>query len=106
MPVWADTPSFEAYDLFDSQRRQLMKMTRVQVDEIGFVLNAYDARRGASVQKKREEWEERTSPGVLHVFGDLKEQRDATDRHQPLFDWAPDCELVHGLRDIAKELAA
>lgn len=106
MPVWADTPSFEAYDLFNSQRKQLMAMTRVVVDEIGFIVNAYDSRRGASVQKKREEWEERANPGVLHVFGDLKEQRDATDHHVPLFEWAPDCELVEGLRSIAKELAA
>ncbi|MEV0097362.1 ParA family protein [Streptomyces sp. NPDC050738] len=106
MPVWADTPSFEAYDLFNSQRQHLMKMTRVQVDELGFIINAYDGRRGASVQKKRDEWEERTSPGVLYCFGDLKEQRDATDRHVPLFEWAPECELVEGMRSIAKELAA
>jgi len=106
MPVWADTPSFEAYDLFNSQRKQLMEMTRVKVDELGFIINAYDARRGASVQKKKDEWEERANPGVLQVFGDLKEQRDATDRHVPLFEWAPDCELVDGLRSMAKELAA
>lgn len=106
MPVWADTPSFEAYDLFNNQRLDLMRMTRVQVDELGFVINAYDGRRGASVQRKREEWEERTHPGVLAVFGDLKEQRDATDAHTPLFEWSPDCELVEGLRSMAKELAA
>ncbi|MDJ0375639.1 ParA family protein [Streptomyces sp. H10-C2] len=106
MPVWADTPSFDAYDLFNNQRRELQKMTRVQVDELGFVINAYDSRRGASVQKKREEWEERANPGVLHVFGDLKEQRDATDHNTPLLEWAPDCELAEGLRSMAKELAA
>lgn len=106
MPVWADTPSFDAYDLFNNQRRELQKMTRVQVDELGFVINAYDSRRGASVQKKREEWEERANPGVLHVFGDLKEQRDATDHNTPLLEWAPDCELADGLRSMARELAA
>lgn len=105
MPVWADTPSFEAYDLFNSQREDLMEMTRVQVDELGFVINHYDSRRGASVQKKKEEWEERANPGVLQVFGDLKEQRDATDRHTPLLEWAPDCELAEGLRSMARELA-
>ncbi|MFF1594303.1 ParA family protein [Streptomyces sp. NPDC058286] len=106
MPVWPDTPSFEAYDLFNSQRLQLMEMTRVQVDELGFVVNTYDGRRGASVQKKKEEWEERANPGVLHVFGDLKEQRDATDHHTPLLEWAPDCDLSNGLRSMARELAA
>ena len=106
MPVWADTPSFDAYTLFNSQRQQLMKMTRVQVDELGFVINAYDGRRGASVQKKREEWEELSAPVVLQVFGDLKEQRDATDRGIPLFEWEPECDLVVGLRSMAKELAA
>ncbi|MFE4778029.1 ParA family protein [Streptomyces sp. NPDC056713] len=106
MPVWPDTPSFEAYDLFNGQRLQLMEMTRVQVDELGFVVNTYDGRRGASVQKKKEEWEERANPGVLHVFGDLKEQRDATDHHTPLLEWAPDCDLSNGLRSMARELAA
>lgn len=106
MPVWPDTPSFEAYDLFNGQRRQLMEMTRVQVDELGFVVNLYDGRRGASVQKKKEEWEERANPGVLHVFGDLKEQRDATDHRTPLLEWAPDCELSNGMRGMARELAA
>jgi chromosome partitioning protein len=105
MPVWADTPSFEAYDLFNSQRNDLMEMTRVRVDELGFVINHYDGRRGASVQKKREEWEERANPGVLQVFGDLKEQRDAVDRRTPLLEWAPDCELAQGLRSMARELA-
>ncbi|MEU6996651.1 ParA family protein [Streptomyces sp. NPDC046465] len=106
MPVWADTPSFEAYDLFNTQRQQLMSMTRVQVDELGFVVNTYDGRRGASVQKKKEEWEERANPGVIQIFGDLKEQRDATDRSTPLLEWAPDCELAQGLRSMARELAA
>ncbi|MFE3557320.1 ParA family protein [Streptomyces sp. NPDC059193] len=106
MPVWADRPSFEAYDLFNAQRRQLMTLTRVQVDELGFVINAYDSRRGASVQVHREGWEERSAPGVLAVFPDLKEQRDAQDQSIPLLEWEPDCSLSMGLRSLAKELAA
>nr|BEK71514.1 ParA family protein [Kitasatospora purpeofusca] len=106
MPVWADTPSFEAYDLFDGQRKDLMKGTRVQIDELGFVINHYDSRRGASPQAKKAEWEERGAPGVLAVFSDLKEQREATDDHIPLFEYAPNCELTDGLRNLAKELAA
>lgn len=106
MPVWADLPSFEAYDLFSSQRQQLEKLARIQVDEVGFVINAYDSRRGASVQIRREEWEERSAPGVLAVFPDLKEQRDAQDHRTPLLEWEPDCALSNGLRNLAKELAA
>lgn len=106
MPVWADLPSFEAYDLFNAQRQQLEKLARIQVDEVGFVVNAYDGRRGASVQIRREEWEERSTPGVLAVFPDLKEQRDAQDRQTPLLEWEPDCSLSNGLRTLAKELAA
>jgi chromosome partitioning protein len=106
MPVWADTPSFEAYDLFNGQRHDLMKGTRVEIDELGFVINHFDTRRGASPQKKKDEWELRAAPGVLAVFNDLKEQREATDRHEPLFVYAPDCELTNGLRSLAKELAA
>ncbi|GGZ89664.1 phosphopantetheine--protein transferase [Streptomyces subrutilus] len=106
MPVWADLPSFEAYDLFNTQRKQLMTLARVTVDELGFVLNAYDSRRGASVQTRRDEWEERSAPGVLAVFPDLKEQRDAQDRQIPLLEWEPDCALSDGFRTLAKELAA
>ncbi|MFD7616057.1 ParA family protein [Streptomyces sp. NPDC059802] len=106
MPVWADTPSFEAYDLFNGQRHDLMRGTRVQIDELGFVINHFDTRRGASPQRKKEEWEERAAPGVLAVFGDLKEQREATDEHTPLFEYQPNCELTDGLRGLAKELAA
>lgn len=106
MPVWADTPSFEAYDLFNGQRRDLMKATRIEIDELGFVINHFDTRRGASPQKKKEEWEERAAPGVLATFNDLKEQREATDEHVPLLEFAPDCELSDRLRSLAKELAA
>lgn len=106
MPVWADLPSFEAYDLFNAQRQQLETLARIQVDEVGFVVNAYDGRRGASVQTRREEWEERSTPGVLAVFPDLKEQRDAQDNQTPLLEWEPDCSLSNGLRTLAKELAA
>ncbi|MFB7600835.1 ParA family protein [Streptomyces sp. NPDC056160] len=106
MPVWADTPSFEAYDLFNGQRKDLMSGTRVEIDELGFVINHFDTRRGASPQRKKEEWEERAAPGVLAVFNDLKEQREATDEHVPLFEYAPHCELTDGLRSLAKELAA
>jgi len=106
MPVWADTPSFEAYDLFNSQRHDLMSGMRVEIEELGFVINHFDTRRGASPQKKKEEWEERAAPGVLAVFNDLKEQREATDAHVPLFEFAPDCELSDRLRGLAKELAA
>lgn len=104
MPVWPDRPSFEAYDLFNSQRKHLMAMARVQVDEIGFVVNAYDGRRGASVQKRKEEWEERSAPGTLAVLGDLKEQREAQDRSIPLLEYDPDCPLSQDLRTLAREL--
>ncbi|MZE56924.1 AAA family ATPase [Streptomyces sp. SID5770] len=106
MPVWPDLPSFQAYDLFDSQRRELMSMARVQVDELGFVVNAYDSRKGASVQARRDEWEERSAPGVLAVFGDLKEQREAQDRAVPLLEYDPHCELSNALRALGREMAA
>ncbi|MFF9011018.1 ParA family protein [Streptomyces goshikiensis] len=106
MPVWPDLPSFQAYDLFDSQRRELMTMARVQVDELGFVVNAYDARKGASVQARHDEWGERSAPGVLAVFTDLKEQREAQDRAIPLLEYDPHCDLSKGLRTLAKEMAA
>ncbi len=104
-PVWANKASHRAFRLLQSQKDDLCRKGRIQVDYLGLVVNAYDSRRGKLVKANKDQWELSTSPAVLAVIGDLKEGREAADGEIPLLEYAPDSEHAQAMRDLAKELA-
>lgn len=104
-PVWANKASHRAFRLLKSQKDDLCRKGRIQIDYLGLVVNAYDSRRGKLVKENKEQWEKSSSPAVLAVIGDLKEGREAADGEIPLLEYAPDSEHAQAMRDLAKELA-
>lgn len=106
IPVWADRSSFDAYEMLHSQIQTHSKMTGAVVDELGFVINAYDARKGVGTRSFYEGWSQLTSPGQLATLRDLVEGREASDYQVPLLEHAPDSEQANVMRALAKELAA
>jgi chromosome partitioning protein len=106
IPVWADRSSFDAYDMLHAQIATHSKMTGAVVDELGFVVNAYDPRKGVGTQAFNEGWNQMSAPGVLATFKDLVEGREASDNQVPLLEHAPNSAHANGMRALAKELAA
>lgn len=106
MPVWSDRSSFKAYDMLNTQIETHCRMTGATVDQLGFVVNAYDSRKGIITRGFYDGWNDLTTPGVLATLKDSIEGREASDLQIPLFEHAPDCEQAHVFRTLAKELAA
>ncbi|MFJ7990293.1 ParA family protein [Streptomyces sp. NPDC096351] len=106
MPVWSDRSSFKAYDMLNTQIETHCRMTGATVDQLGFVVNAYDSRKGVITRGFYDGWNGLTTPGVLATLKDSIEGREASDLQIPLFEHAPECEQAHVFRTLAKELAA
>ncbi|MGW2844420.1 ParA family protein [Streptomyces sp. NPDC001274] len=106
IPVWSDRSSFDAYEMLHSQIATHSKMTGAVVDELGFVVNAYDARKGVGTRSFYEGWNQLTVPGVLGTLKDAIEGREASDYQVPLLEHAPDSPQATVMRALAKELAA
>lgn len=106
IPVWSDRASFAAYDMLNTQIETHKAMTGATVDQLGFVVNAYDQRKGVVTRGFYDGWNQLTTPGVLATLKDSIEGREASDLHVPLFEHAPDCEQATVFRNLAKELAA
>lgn len=106
VPVWADKSSFRAYKLLDGQIETQCERTGIVVDQLGFVVNAYDSRKGTVARSFYDRWYEQALPGVLAHLKDSVEGREASDYEVPLLEYAPDCPQAETMRDLAKELAA
>ncbi|WP_245241874.1 ParA family protein [Streptomyces sp. NEAU-H3] len=106
IPVWADRSSFDAYNLLTEQIRAHERRSKSKVDRLGFVVNAYDARKGVVTRGFYDGWYEQTNPGVLTTLKDAIEGREASDMQVPLLDYAPDSPHAQAMRNLAKELAA
>lgn len=106
MPVWSDKSSFKAYNLLSKQIGVVQRRTGVTVDQLGFVVNAYDSRKGTVMKAFYEGWSEMTNPVKLATLKDSVEGREASDYEVPLLEYAPDCAQSEVLRGLAKELAA
>ncbi|MFG2970871.1 ParA family protein [Streptomyces sp. NPDC048288] len=106
IPVWTDKSSFNAYNLLNSQIQAVEKRTGVVVDQLGFVVNAYDSRKGTVTRSFYDAWNDLTTPGTLATLKDSIEGREASDYEIPLLEYAPDCEQSMVLRTLAKELTA
>ncbi|MFI7096794.1 ParA family protein [Streptomyces lydicus] len=106
MPVWSDRSSFDAYEMLNTQIETHTKMTGAVVDQLGFVVNAYDSRKGVVTRAFYDGWNELTTPGVLATLKDAIEGREASDYQVPLLEHAPDSPQANVMRGLAKELAA
>lgn len=106
MPVWSDRSSFDAYEMLNEQIDTHSRMTGAVVDQLGFVVNAYDSRKGVVTRAFYDGWSELTTPGVLATLKDAVEGREASDYQIPLLEHAPDSGQANVMRALAKELAA
>lgn len=106
MPVWSDKSSFKAYGLLSKQIGAVQRRTGVVVDQLGFVINAYDSRKGTVTKAFYDGWNELTNPGTLATLKDSIEGREASDYEVPLLEYAPDSPQAEIMRTLAKELTA
>ncbi|MGW1076296.1 ParA family protein [Streptomyces sp. NPDC002537] len=106
IPVWSDKSSFRAYSLLNGQIDTTCRNMRIEVDQLGFIINAYDARKGTVTRAFYEEWNTLSSPSVLAELKDSIEGRESSDYEVPLFQFAPNCVQAETMRKLAKELAA
>jgi len=106
IPVWTDKASFNAYSLLTKQIAAVEKKTEVVIDQLGFVVNAYDSRKGTVARAFYDAWSDLTTPGTLATLKDAVEGREASDYEIPLLEYAPDCQQAQVMRTLAKELTA
>ncbi|MFF8910564.1 ParA family protein [Streptomyces olivaceoviridis] len=106
IPVWSDKSSFKAYGLLSRQIETVERRTGAVVDQLGFVVNAYDSRKGTVMRAFYDGWQELTTPGTLATLKDAVEGREASDYEVPLLDYAPDSQHAEVMRALAKELTA
>ncbi|MDQ1005992.1 chromosome partitioning protein [Streptomyces sp. V4I23] len=105
IPVLAEDSSATAYGMLAGQIDDLVVDLRVDIDYLGLVVNLYDSRRGVIATTSLQQWESLGDPPVLAVINDLKEQREAVRRQQPLLAYAPDSEQAEAMRKIARGVA-
>ncbi|MGY3341022.1 chromosome partitioning protein [Streptomyces filamentosus] len=103
VPVQAEDTSGDAYDMLADQIDDLCDDLKVEIVVIGFVVNLYDARNGYIATSSLESWESMDEP-VLGIVPELKEQREAVRRKEPLLAYEPDCEQARVMRSIARRL--
>lgn len=106
IPVWSDRSSFDAYEMLNEQIDTHCRMTGAVVDQLGFVINAYDSRKGVGTRGFYDGWNQLTTPGVLATLKDAVEGRESSDYQIPLLEHAPDSGQAQVMRGLAKELAA
>ncbi|MEU5161261.1 ParA family protein [Streptomyces sp. NPDC020875] len=101
IPVQAEDTSGDAYDMLAEQMDDLCEDLKVEIQTLGFVVNLYDARNGYIATSSLESWQSMDEP-VLGIVPELKEQREAVRRKEPLLAYEPDCEQANVLRSIAR----
>ncbi|MFC8793362.1 ParA family protein [Streptomyces cinereoruber] len=103
IPVQAEDTSGDAYDMLADQVDDLCEDLKVEIGTLGFVVNLYDARNGYIATSSLESWQSMDEP-VLGIVPELKEQREAVRRKEPLLAYEPDCEQAQVLRSIARRV--
>ncbi|GAB2891845.1 ParA family protein [Streptomyces mayteni] len=103
--VQAEDSSADAYSLLTSQIEDLRTDLALELDYLGIVVNHYDARRGYIATSSLQAWMDIRDPRVIGVIGDLKEQKEAVRKKQPLLAYAPACDQSVGMRALARELS-
>jgi chromosome partitioning protein len=102
IPVLAEDSSMTAYSMLDQQIDDLCTDLSLEIDHLGLVVNQYDSRRGYVATSTLESWKSVGDPRVLAVIGDLKEQREAVRKKQPLLSYAPNSDQAEAMRQVAK----
>jgi chromosome partitioning protein len=103
--VQAEDSSADAYELLTSQIEDLRVDLSLDLDYLGIVVNHYDARRGYIATSSLQAWMDIKDPRVVGVIGDLKEQKEAVRKKQPLLAYSPRCDQSVGLRALAREIS-
>ncbi|WP_432101203.1 ParA family protein [Streptomyces sp. WAC 04229] len=103
IPVQAEDTSGDAYDMLADQMDDLCEDLKVEITTLGFVVNLYDARNGFIATSSLRSWQSMDEP-VLGIVPELKEQREAVRRKEPLLAYEPDCEQATVLRAIARRI--
>ncbi|MFH8476566.1 ParA family protein [Streptomyces sp. NPDC018000] len=103
IPVQAEDTSGDAYDMLAEQMDDLCEDLKVEITTLGFVVNLYDARNGYIATSSLQSWQSMDEP-VIGIVPELKEQREAVRRKEPLLAYEPDCEQAQVLRSIARRI--
>ncbi|MGV9342934.1 ParA family protein [Streptomyces sp. NPDC003688] len=103
IPVQAEDTSGDAYDMLAEQMDDLCEDLKLEIQTLGFVVNLYDARNGYIATSSLKSWQSMDEP-VLGIVPELKEQREAVRRKEPLLAYEPDCEQANVLRSIARRI--
>ncbi|MDQ0408863.1 ParA family protein [Streptomyces sp. NPDC000349] len=104
IPVQAEDSSGDAYTLLRNQIDSGQVDWRIQVDDLGLVVNLYDARDGYVVTSSLEAWRQLKEPRMIGVINRLKEQREAVRNRQSLMSYAPSSQQAKVMRRIAREI--
>jgi chromosome partitioning protein len=105
IPVQAEDSSAYAFGMLMSQIGALCTDMRIEVGNLGLVVNLYDSRRGYIATSSLDKWESLGDPPVIAVIHDLKELREAARKHQPILEYMPGSEQAQAMRDLAKAIS-
>ncbi|MEV4241343.1 ParA family protein [Nocardia sp. NPDC049737] len=103
IPVQAEDSSIRALRLFLRQITTLQEALNIQLDVAGLIVNLYDGRKGRIATSTLEAFQSHPL-GVLAVFKDLKEVREAWRLHTTVIAHAPDSETAAGFRGLVGRL--
>ncbi|GAA2271192.1 MULTISPECIES: ParA family protein [Kitasatospora] len=106
IPVQAEDSSADAYTLLREQIDSLCGDLGIVIDDLGFIVNLFDIRKGYVVTSSLEGWKSLGHPAVIAVVNELKDQREAVRSKTPLLIYAPDGEQSEIMRNIAQRIAA
>ncbi|MFY4721435.1 ParA family protein [Streptomyces sp. LaBMicrA B280] len=104
--VQAEDSSADAYDMLDEQIQDLVDDLDIDIAQLGFVVNLYDARKGYVATSSLAEWRKVGEPPVIAVVPELKDQREAVRVKQPLLVHAPYGEQSETMRTVARRISA
>ncbi|MFI1441757.1 ParA family protein [Streptomyces fructofermentans] len=102
--VQAEDSSADAYELLTTQIDDLRGDLQVDIDYLGIVVNLYDSRRGYIATSSLQGWVDIKDPRVVGLIGDLKEQKEAVRKKEPLLSYAPKSHQAVGMRALAREV--
>lgn len=103
IPVQAEDSSIRALRLFLRQVTTLQEAVKIRLDVAGLIVNLYDGRKGRIATSTMDAFQSHPL-GVLAVFKDLKEVREAWRMHTTVIAHAPDSETANGFRQLAGRL--
>ncbi|MGA4902949.1 ParA family protein [Streptomyces griseoincarnatus] len=104
IPVQPEDSSGDAFKLLRHQIESGQVDWRIEVDDLGLVVNLYDPRDGYVVTSSLEAWRQLKEPRMIGVVRRLKEQREAVRNRQNIISYAPSSEQAKVIRRIVREI--